>query len=100
MHQQHIQQAIMKMVTNTELTTVFASNCATFTFVFEFVCFILFFVFNLFSSVLHRSRSWHLFSNFALPKLLVGCQWVSEPILSPLLNKLIHTWVGSNSGQI
>lgn len=24
-------------------------------------------------------------------ELLVGCQWVNEPILSPLLYKLIHT---------
>ena len=96
MHQQHIQQAIMKMVMRTELTTVFASNWATLTLFFEFVCFI-FFVFNLFFSAFHQSRSWHLFSNLVLPKLLVGCQWVSEPILSPLLNKLIHTLVGSNS---
>ena len=97
MQQQHIQQAIMKMVMRTELTTEFTSSCVSFTFVFEFVCFIFCF-FNLFASVFHRSRNWHRFSNFVLPKLLVGCQWVIEPILSPLLHKLIHTWVGSNSG--
>jgi hypothetical protein len=44
MHQQHIQQAIMKMVMDTEITTGFASNCATFTFVFECVCFIFLFL--------------------------------------------------------
>ena len=42
--QQHIQQAIMKMVMNTELTTVFASSCATLTLFFEFVCFIFLFL--------------------------------------------------------
>ena len=96
MQQQHIQQAIMKMVIITELITVLTSSCATVDFVFEFVCFI-FFVFNLFISVFHRSRNWHRFSNRYLSRLLVGCQWVSEPILSPLLHKLIHTQVGSNS---
>ena len=92
--QQHI-QAIMK--TDEEKLQV-TPLTIEFCFVFEFVCFIFFFVFNLFFSVFHQSRNWHRFSNFVLPKLLVGCQWVSEPILSPLLYKLIHTWVGSNSG--
>jgi len=60
---------------------------------FENVVLSIFYFFNLFFSVFHRSRSWHLFSNPVLPGLLVGCQWVIEPILSPLLNKLIaHGW--------
>ena len=89
MHQQHIQQAIMKMEIRTGLTTLFACNCATFTCVSEFVCFILLFLIY-FSLLFIRVGVGTCFPTLPLPEgLLVGCQWVCEPILSPLLNKLI-----------
>jgi len=93
--QQHIQQAIIKNE---------KGELRLNPFVFEFCFFesvrFIFSFFNLFFSVFHWSRSWHLFSNFVLSKLLVGCQWVNEPILSPLLNKLKHTMGGFNLPQI
>ncbi len=95
LQQQHIQAIMKNGVIDFKLRISFVVVCL---FV-ESVRFILF-VFNLFISAFHRSRSWHLFSNFVLPKLLVGCQWVCEPILSPLLNKLIHTRVGNNLMQM
>ena len=94
--QQHIQQAIID--NERKGIDLNPSDLVLFCF-FDFVCFIFSF-FNLFFSVFHRSRSWHLFSNLGLLRLLVGCQWVSEPILSPLLNKLKHTMGGFNLPQI
>lgn len=55
---------------------------------FDF-CVSHFYRFNLSFPVLHRGRNWHRFSNFDLKSpLLVGCQRVTEPILSSLLYKL------------
>ena len=95
--QQHIQQAIIKKLElDTELNPL---NRIFFAFC-DFAWFI-FFLFNLFIPAFHQGRSWHLFSNpSTCSGLLVGCQWVMEPILSPLLNKLKHTLGGFNLQQI
>ena len=60
LQQQHIQAGI-----KTEVIELKVTRKLLFVWVVgDSVCFI-FFVFNLFTSVLHRSRSWHLFSNFS-----------------------------------
>lgn len=65
------------------------------------VCFIFSF-FN--SSFLLLSSEVGFSTGFPIPTillgLLVGCLRVIEPILSPHLDKLKHTWVGFNLAQI
>lgn len=57
--QQHI-QAIMKMK---EIELQVTPETFSLLAVFDFVCVIFFFLFNLFFSVFHQSRNWHRFSN-------------------------------------
>ena len=61
MHQQQHIQATMKMK---EIELQVTPETLSLFVVFDFVC-VIFFVFNLFSSVFHQSRNWHRFSNLA-----------------------------------